>query len=432
MSNEHETQTLEPITCDVQESVAPKAPCPIDTLPNELLGAIFVLNAQRSLPAFHNILAISHTCSRWRSIALGCPELWKFYVFLHNKHGPRPYEMTATFLQRCGKLTLDVGWERLASSYQPIAVEVSSLAAVGEFRQIHRFRSYTVLFNDLYYAMASSAPVEPVDALEDITLTTMSAQRFQIFPSRILNSNLHTLKSVTLTHCWVDLNHLRLGNLRTLHICLPRVESELHRYGPVHYLELLKKCSITLEEVHLEISPRVPYTMAESAVPKEETALLPKLTTLTLMLPTSVLHFLFARISAPLLRSIRFETSRVQEDDDRLADTVISRLLTEYILPQKNPVGNRMCVVQSDSSQVINFSPVPEYSSNETEDDSITVAFHHDHVDFSRTMSQWEPVAPFLTSLRANATNVVIVDLFSRIFTSLTYKGRDGTLVIWE
>ncbi|KAF9472640.1 hypothetical protein BDN70DRAFT_844296 [Pholiota conissans] len=83
---------------------------PINWLPTELLIQIFVTLAESELDrrdsTYRPSLVISHTCAKWRAIALGTPELWSRVIL----HGFRKHELGQLYLTRSGRSPLEIDY----------------------------------------------------------------------------------------------------------------------------------------------------------------------------------------------------------------------------------------------------------------------------------------------------------------------------------
>ncbi|KAI0920508.1 hypothetical protein AcW1_002230 [Taiwanofungus camphoratus] len=89
-------------------------PTPIFKLPPEILAEVFLIHAAQVIAAFsrrvcvgfYDWINVSHVCSHWRSIAIGCARLWSYILMTHT-------EWMTVLLDRSKTMPLTVIADRL-------------------------------------------------------------------------------------------------------------------------------------------------------------------------------------------------------------------------------------------------------------------------------------------------------------------------------
>ncbi|KAF6745034.1 hypothetical protein DFP72DRAFT_59716 [Ephemerocybe angulata] len=334
-----------------RRSVSPEPPpahidvgkCAIEVLPNELLAAIFSFNARRTQSSFIDILSISHTCQRWRNAALACPELWRRYAFLHRtERGPRTLEFTRTILERCGDLSLDIGWERLhrmyhlpsTTKYHPDTLEVEAMS---------RTRSFSARISSKTHEML--APLQqkqdpPTKCLEELSLDSGDLFSFRNIASALLAEA--PLKSLQLRSCWLDLSTIRTDHLQVFEIALP---SFTLSWGADEWMFFLACCP-NLISLSMSLNQPNSYDVQKDTVGKSPTrdVRLPKLTELNLRVSHSLLQRIVSRAVLPSLRTVALEvpnTTFLPSEALHHCGKIIEGIINQLIIPvlHKDPAA---------------------------------------------------------------------------------------------
>ncbi|KAJ3523051.1 hypothetical protein NMY22_g11621 [Coprinellus aureogranulatus] len=192
-----------------------------DILPSELLAAIFVFNAERSISAFKDVLAISHTCSRWRDTAIGCPELWRSYALMWSI---RSDEFATALLKRCGSLMLDAGWDRAANPHIFTSFDVFDRMVNCEIDNIQRLRSYSIVLSSGFLKLSHMRwkNIPRTQSIQELVLD--SGDRFEFHRTtynRIIDPTSPSLRILRLRSIFFDFSTIRTESLHTFDIALP-------------------------------------------------------------------------------------------------------------------------------------------------------------------------------------------------------------------
>ncbi|KAF5314541.1 hypothetical protein D9611_007016 [Ephemerocybe angulata] len=433
-----------------RRSVSPEAPlsrinvekCAIEVLPNELLAAIFSFNARRTQSSFIDILSISHTCQRWRNAALACPELWRRYAFLHRtERGPRTLEFTRTILERCGDLSLDIGWERLhrmyhlpsTTKYHPDTLEVEAMS---------RTRSFAARVSSKAHAMLTPLQLKqtpPIKSLEELSLDSGDLFTFRNIAFAFLDEA--PLRSLQLRACWMDLSTIRTDNLQVFEIALP---SFALPWGADEWMFLLACCPNLISlSMSLYAKPNASEVQKDSVkgpARGRDYITLPKLTELNLRVSHSLLHSIVSRASLPSLRTVSLEmpnSAFLPSEALHHCGKIIEGIINQLIIPAMHgdpavggtpqTQGNRskdtrMQISLSNSRYLyLGFTPsgvaVQECTRSsdwDTEEDDFRVrssfpkASPNDWVQvtikeggskLSELLAEWVPVAPYISTV---------------------------------
>ncbi|RXW25658.1 hypothetical protein EST38_g208 [Candolleomyces aberdarensis] len=386
---------------------------PIEELPNELLTSIFLFKAERTPTSFLDILSISHVCSRWRTIALDCPELWRQYAFLHNQYGPRGEDFSDALLKRCGDLTLDVGWERVSNKYiASVSTAKQHLTLELEYDNIHRFRSYSAVVTAHHVEKMTGylKNTPPIQTIEELTLEIGDRFWRRDFPHEIFSKEVPFLRKVTLRSCWLDLSSMRMDNLQTLSVTVaPRVL----RWSANAWMSFLKGCP-NLTQFHLDMP--TPFTtdsesfLPDSDAPKD--VVLPSLTHLELHTPFFGIYHFLIRLSLPAVQKIHLSMDMYKSSSE---ETGIQDIVKQLIIPSLSSNGNRLSVRVLDGARlfVIGFSPLQDYTPGDdhlSDFISLAVTAPEDRDRRLAGATQYFPdiwteltaVAPSITSLSAS------------------------------
>lgn len=166
---------------------------PIPRLPNEILQDIFRRSTGCGRDHRSNF-AITSTCSRWRSAALGDSMLWS-WIELNSE---RDVRLATLFLERTREQSLAVLLGDLPYTHEPL---------VGQL--LMRARSLS----------ASAPPTKPTPHLEELTLRRPNRQTAVY--GKISNFPLASLRELTLQNCCLDLKPGNYVGLRRLEIAAP-------------------------------------------------------------------------------------------------------------------------------------------------------------------------------------------------------------------
>ena len=325
-----------------------------DTLPNELLGAIFMFGAERTLSAFKDVLSISHTCSRWREVALDCPGLWTNYPFLHTIQDAG---VSRILLERCGALRLNVGWDRVDNLDRPSSHRNHELFDL-EGENINRFRSYSILLSPAFIQKAEVAwprwtHICPTESLEELVLDTGDLFRRYRFPWKMVGHNTPSLRILRLRSTWFDLSTISGSNLRTLDIALP---SHAKPWSTKQWMSFLQGCrSLTHLSLNLYNVPDSDGVGVGLKPPAKESTL-PCLSVLILATPLSFCIAFFNMFSTPSIRALGITWP------DRDTDGDIHRVVGNVMVPlmlRSAVRDNRMQICASDvnGKVTIGFTP---------------------------------------------------------------------------
>lgn len=129
---------------------------PINWLPTEMLMAIFIAVAELdpSTSSGRPELSISHTCAKWRSIALTTPRLWARVVLYGFQHPGR--KLGKLYLKRSQQAPLEIEYRSLPKTMaSPDCNQISCLLTVSEchFARLETLSLYTVSATALIYLL---------------------------------------------------------------------------------------------------------------------------------------------------------------------------------------------------------------------------------------------------------------------------------------
>lgn len=325
-----------------------------DALPNELLGTIFMVSAERTLSAFRDVLSISHTCSQWRQVALDCPGLWTNYPFLHTIQDAG---VSRLLLERCGSLKLNVGWDRVDNLDRPSSHRNHELFDL-EGESIGRFRSYSILLSPAFIQKAEVAWLPwtyecPTESLEELVLDTGDLFRRYKFPWKMVDHDIPSLRILRLRSTWFDLSTILSGNLHTLDIALP---SHAKPWSTKQWMSFLQGCrNLTHLSLNLYNIPGSAGASVGLKPPSKESTL-PSLSVLTLATPISFCTAFFNMFGIPSIRALGITWP------DRDVDGDIHRTVSNVMVPlmlRSAVRDNRMQICPSDvnGKVTIGFTP---------------------------------------------------------------------------
>ncbi|TFK59408.1 hypothetical protein BDN72DRAFT_865172 [Pluteus cervinus] len=298
-------------------------PCPVSTLPIELLREIFAFSVtkrpaprvraslprdEREPPGFQaTALILTWVCSQWRQIALSMPELWGTMII----YQPKKYcvELIKVYLSRSGDTTLlDLHLRQNARrdyrAYRDFESCPEHKVTVEIFKlwiaQAHRWRSIFLFMT--YTPPSYELPTIPGDALCSLEEADL---RFLETPGD---------SKVVIGGLWANILRspaLRTAYWRNLRTKLPAAPfSQLSEFGPFlptvdEFLTLLPSCHrlrcLSIDTSNASHNP--------ASTPLESTIILPYLECLNLDIDkdsSNVLEWL----TAPVLRELRIRDTR--------------------------------------------------------------------------------------------------------------------------
>lgn len=189
------------------------------SLVDDVLVEAFIYLAEKSRQSFSNITATSHVCTRWRKLALACPELWRRFPFLTRFTEPYYGEdFTREILGRCGGLTIDIGWEHCVRD-----CDKGPLAILKEMDLSHRLRSYmfsTDVNSRTWEVLQFALSCRQAPELQELSITSpLWDTGSDIGPIQaIFTNNLPSLRVLAMTRCYVDLESVQAPRLEELTI----------------------------------------------------------------------------------------------------------------------------------------------------------------------------------------------------------------------
>ncbi|KAJ3518347.1 hypothetical protein NMY22_g13724 [Coprinellus aureogranulatus] len=183
---------------------------PPDPLVDDVLVDIFLylLDPWPSRLQYQNIHAVSQVCRQWRTVALSCPELWRRFPFLTGEDGDHCPMFTDMVLNRCGSLSIDIGWQG-----RPHCDETLD-TILAELKHIHRCRSY-VLDDKIYLtshtAFKREVAQRAAPALEHINLRVNLGSCLLV---PFFGNDLPKLKTLRFENVVVPLQNVRAPTLQ--------------------------------------------------------------------------------------------------------------------------------------------------------------------------------------------------------------------------
>ncbi|KAI0944597.1 hypothetical protein AcW1_002268 [Taiwanofungus camphoratus] len=231
---------------------------PISVLPIELLAEIFLLHAaqiQADCPPiptrYYSWINISHVCSSWRAVALGCPKLWS-NILVTDRGWP------AEFLKRSQKVPLSViVYMHLHISEEPLALVSKEIPRIRELR----LETCSNLLVKIWNKLQGPAPL-----LETLVVTEESADTLvtdqQVHSMLLLQDGAQHLRRLELWYCtclWRNLimpcglTHLKIVNTWN-NDDLPPLADMLNAVERLPLLETLELVRMLPHQDILEVS----------------------------------------------------------------------------------------------------------------------------------------------------------------------------------
>ncbi|KAF8174419.1 hypothetical protein BJ912DRAFT_60118 [Pholiota molesta] len=349
--------------CKKNELEAQKEP--INWLPPELLIQIFVAFTELcdlDPPSlrYRPSLVISHTCGKWRTIALAAPELWSRVIL----HGFQNSHIGQLYFQRSGKSPLEIDYCTMPDTLPtPECFHMADLIA-RSYQHFSRLTTLTLQTKAavplIYFIPSLNDPLKTFPHLRSLTLA-ISTQNpiFMEIPS-LLDRETSALKELALSDRVAttrpsSLLHLKLeqvppfnipvtfiSNLRSLELSYsPRRAGLTQHY---YYLKMSTLCRFLaytplLEELvldntvpYFDTTPRLDITLAANSsmdppLIEMQPVKLDHLKSIdwTYPIPSDVRRF-FSMIDAPELEKLDLwvEDSRSKRHDSLLAHPVVS------------------------------------------------------------------------------------------------------------
>lgn len=414
-----------------------------EALPNELLAAIFVFNAGRSLPAFKDVLAISHTCHLWRDIAIGCPELWRSYPFLHTIQDT---EFSETLLKRCGDVTLDAGWDRVDNLGRSSSYHAYHLLDM-EQQNIHRLRSYCVLFSPklLELMQRDGTGISLAPSMQELVLDSGDLFKYHPTGYMVVDATTPTLSILRLRSVWFDLATLRVDNLHTFDLALPSLAIP---YTAQQWLSFIQGCPklahLSLNLYALPESDEHPSTLRPSL---KHRFTLPFLSRLVLAAPLSFCCALLNRFDIPSLRALGLTWP------DREIDGEIHRIVSRIMVHLMTGVAgkssdNRMQVSVSDGAGKlyigftpgnVDLPPLEDWSEYAGEHFGTAHTHPRDHIQLriksgawrlGKMLPYWTPVARLISTLYIDIPRTDTMD--SPAVLDFFLSARQDAYILWD
>ncbi|KAJ3540890.1 hypothetical protein NMY22_g4115 [Coprinellus aureogranulatus] len=329
-----------------------------DVLPNELLAAIFVFNAERTLSAFKDILAISHTCSQWRETAIDCPELWRSYALMWTI---RNKEFADVMLKRCGSLTLDAGWDRVVNPHRFSSSDYNRVVN-RETDSIQRLRSYSIVLNSGFLELSEPrwGDVAPTQSIQELVFDSGDRFNYHYTPyTRIVDPDTASLRILRLRSVWIDFSTIRTENLHTFEIALP---AHATPWDAQQWVQFIQECP---KLTHLSLNLyALPYR-DNRAVSKNRRESLPLLSRLAVAAPLSFGCTILNRFDLPSLRALSLTWPEREIDGD--IHGIVGRVMVPSIVKAAksssaggvDSTGGRLQISVSDRANklYIGFTP---------------------------------------------------------------------------
>ncbi|KAF8056965.1 hypothetical protein FPV67DRAFT_633530 [Lyophyllum atratum] len=192
----------------------------ISRLPTELLVTVFKYNLEVYGPLRLNWIRVSHVCSHWRRVALGCPSLWSDIPF----HRPRwAQEMLAR--SKMAPLTVMLkftnSWIRPELLYVPRSEAPAVKATMMQLSRIktivlHQGQLGQESFMELISLLDSPAPL-----LENLDITFNRSANDNRLPDHLFSGEAPQLTHLYVRAGTLNWQTLLFTNLKTLEVPAP-------------------------------------------------------------------------------------------------------------------------------------------------------------------------------------------------------------------
>ncbi|VDC06942.1 unnamed protein product [Peniophora sp. CBMAI 1063] len=194
----------------------------VNDLPNELLAAVFVIvrdaciedEAEHGVPGW--AVSLTHTCSRWRAVALATQLLWTLV--------PRHISLTwqQVFIQRAGDAPLGLSLHFPASANSlttGVMIHRTAVACLMVQKNLRRMTALWLLFDslDFYPASWSQFLGVPAPELRAFRMDAVDAQAVEL-PRDLFQRHAPKLKSINLDNIYFTWPSLAFPELSMLEI----------------------------------------------------------------------------------------------------------------------------------------------------------------------------------------------------------------------
>lgn len=190
----------------------------IDTLPDEILSAIFLFNASKRLVGeviaydpYSTTVSTILVCRRWYMVGMSYPALWSQIIDYERHQEPCVKEL----LRRSNPTLLDVGED---SAFRH--VQLGSLSILEHiFEQAARIRTMNLRIRiKPWNLMCKNFLQNPAPSLEFLNLITVYPFPDCLFPGLLFADSAPRLRRLHLRRCLIDFSSVALYNLTELSI----------------------------------------------------------------------------------------------------------------------------------------------------------------------------------------------------------------------
>jgi hypothetical protein len=241
------------------------AHAPISTLPDELVGSLFLLcGPEWSTYEGRDILSFSHVCRWWRQLALSMPALWT-KPWLHPK-------LALEWISRAGDRPVDIVWMQEGLLHRPThnSLEAIELQAIGEILAHRSPRKLIIdgehdLLIPIVQSRAARIITEHLEIL-DIGLNPGNRDDEQwILPFSNAQIIPHKLRTLGLHGCHVQPDSILFANLTTVSISSDNAEP-----WSFHSFVNMLKHAPRLEDAHFRMVIQDESIPVVSGIPPAE------------------------------------------------------------------------------------------------------------------------------------------------------------------
>ncbi|KZV74459.1 hypothetical protein PENSPDRAFT_749396 [Peniophora sp. CONT] len=295
--------------------------CLIDTLPNEILAAIFLLvrnvcvedDAKYGVPGW--AVSLTYTCSRWRALALNTQLLWTMV--------PRHISLAwqQTFVKRSGGAPLELSLHFSQAPEDPFPdFQRTAMACVMMRRNLSRTRTLWLLFDSLeVYPKWSDFLCIPAPELQTLKMDSADAQAIEL-PSNVFQGHAPKLTSINFDNIYFTWPSLAFPELILLKINHSAGLDPDREGGMGTFAELLSLLIALPKLRYLELHD-LPHSASSSNTLPLETASLPQMEFLKLFGVTEAVLLLVQHLILPSTANVLL---KVSPSVDRPGDSIPS------------------------------------------------------------------------------------------------------------
>jgi len=194
---------------------------PIDQLPDELLGAIFVLNTVKEVEDGHLLhdphattLSSLLVCKRWHGVVMNYPELW-VRIIDYDKHPPRWIE---ELLRRSKASLIEVGEDSVFKHVQ-LRFPRGKIVLHHIFKDTSRIKTLSLQIRLAPWEYICQNFLQyPASNIEYLNLITACPFPDYLFPGSLFADKAPHLRRLHLQRCLIDFSSHVLSNLTDLSV----------------------------------------------------------------------------------------------------------------------------------------------------------------------------------------------------------------------